>query len=287
MGGAAVNLIDHDKPADIYQVIADKVQEMVQDDLQNAAKKEYAEMWLSYGITRKVCKRPVMTLAYGSGQYGFTNQILEDTVRGAEHFPCGSDFKAAQYLAQKIWKAVQSTVVAATTGMEYLKKIASALSKEGYPVEWVTPLGLPIQQIYLETKTETFRLRFGGASVRYNMYVTSVKEGEETDRHKQVNGVAPNFIHSLDATHLMMTINAAELSNYTTVHDSFGTSLGEASTLRKVVREQMVALYKQNNPLEDFKEHASQILREDIKIKLPQRGGLDINEILTSKFVFH
>lgn len=237
--------------------------------------------------TRKVCKRPVMTLAYGSGQYGFTNQILEDTVRGAEHFPCGSDFKAAQYLAQKIWKAVQSTVVAATTGMEYLKKIASALSKEGYPVEWVTPLGLPIQQIYLETKTETFRLRFGGASVRYNMYVTSVKEGEETDRHKQVNGVAPNFIHSLDATHLMMTINAAELSNYTTVHDSFGTSLGEASTLRKVVREQMVALYKQNNPLEDFKEHASQILREDIKIKLPQRGGLDINEILTSKFVFH
>lgn len=287
VGGATVNLIDHDKPADIYQAIADKVQEMVQDDLQNAAKKEYAEMWLSYGITRKVCKRPVMTLAYGSGQYGFTNQILEDTVRGAEHFPCGSDFKAAQYLAQKIWKAVQSTVVAATTGMEYLKKIASALSKEGYPVEWVTPLGLPIQQIYLETKTETFRLRFGGASVRYNMYVTSVKEGEETDRHKQVNGVAPNFIHSLDATHLMMTINAAELSNYTTVHDSFGTSLGEASTLRKVVREQMVALYKQNNPLEDFKEHASQILREDIKIKLPQRGGLDINEILTSKFVFH
>ena len=57
--------------------------------------------------------------------------------------------------------------------------------------------------------------------------------------------------------------------------------------MRKVVREQMVALYKQNNPLEDFKEHASQILREDIKIKLPQRGGLDINEILTSKFVFH
>lgn len=156
------------------------------------------------------------------------------------------------------------------------------------PVEWITPLGLPIQQMYLDLHTECFRLRFGGASVRYRIYVTEPKEGEDTDKKKQVSGVAPNFIHSLDATHLMMSVNACEdVYNFTTVHDSFGTSLGEAEELRKVIRRQMVKLYSENEPLKDFKVHAEELLGRHIDIELPPKGTLDINSILSSKFVFH
>lgn len=297
IGGSAVNLIDHDKPADIYNEVAQKVLKMVQEDSVNGTlvgkkegtpgTKQLAQAWLSYGITRKVCKRPVMTLAYGSGQYGFGDQVFEDTTKDNPSFK-DIEFPAAQYLAKLIWKGVKTTVVKATEGMQYLKEVAGLLSKEGYPVEWVTPLGLPIQQMYLELKTECFRLRFGGASVRYRIYVTDVKEGEEIDKRKQTSGVAPNFIHSMDAAHLMLVVNSSEgkIRNFTTVHDSFGTSLGEAENMRHIIREQLVKMYTEHDPLQEFKEHAEELLQKEVP-EPPSKGNLDINSIISSKFVFH
>lgn len=303
VGGSAVNLIDHDRPADIYREVAEKVKKLVEYDalhgeMQGKPKKDgtptigtkpLAEAWLAYGITRKVCKRPVMTLAYGSGQYGFGDQIFEDTTRDNPHFK-DIEFQAAHYLAKLVWKAVQTTVVSATKGMKWLKAVSQILTKAGYPVEWITPLGLPIQQMYLELDTECFRLRFGGASVRYRVYVTEVKEGEEIDKRKQVSGVAPNFIHSLDATHLMMVINSSrkEIRNFTTVHDSFGTSLGEASAMRRIIREQFYKLYTKHDPLLEFKKYAEYMMGKEIEEPmLPPKGNLDLKNILTSKFVFH
>lgn len=304
VGGSAVNLIDHDKPSDIYREVSDKVLTMVKKDVMEGTTKgkerkdgtfgpgtkQMAEAWLAHGINRKVCKRPVMTLAYGSGQYGFADQIYEDTTRDNPHFAGVGDRQAAQYLAKLTWKAVQTTVVAAIEGMECLKKIATALAKADMPVEWVTPMGLPIQQMYLARKTESFQLRLGNASTRYRIYVTTVSENEDVDRHKQATGVAPNFIHSLDATHLMMSINEASKEgcvNFSTVHDSFGTSLGEAARLRRIIRQQMVKLYTEHDPLADFLRHAEELLGGPLDIELPKKGSLDINCILDSKFVFH
>lgn len=304
VGGSSVNLIDHDKPADIYREVSDKVLTMVKKDaIEGTLKgkerkdgtfgpgtKQLAEAWLAHGITRKVCKRPVMTLAYGSGQYGFGDQIYEDTVADNPCFAGVGERQASQYLAKLIWKAVQTTVVAAIEGMECLKKIATALAKADMPVEWVTPMGLPIQQMYLARKTESFRLRLGNSSTRYRIYVTTVSENEDVDRHKQATGVAPNFIHSLDATHLMMSINEASRQgcvNFSTVHDSFGTSLGEAARLRRIIRQELVKLYTEHDPLADFLRHAEELLGEPLDIELPEKGSLDINCILDSKFVFH
>ena len=304
VGGSSVNLIDHDKPADIYRDVSDKVLTMVKKDaIEGTLKgkqrkngtfgpgtKQLAEAWLAHGINRKVCKRPVMTLAYGSGQYGFADQVYEDTAADNPCFAGVGERQAAQYLAKLIWKAVQTTVVAAIEGMECLKKIATALAKADMPVEWVTPMGLPIQQMYLARKTEAFQLRLGNSSTRYRIYVTTVSENEDVDRHKQATGVAPNFIHSLDATHLMMSINEASRQgcvNFSTVHDSFGTSLGEAARLRRIIRQELVRLYTEHDPLAEFLRHAEELLGEPLDIELPEKGSLDINCILDSKFVFH
>ena len=304
VGGSAVNLIDHEKPSDIYAEVAKKVLTRVEKDaiegtLKGKEKKDgtfapgtkpLAQAWLAHGIDRKVCKRPVMTLAYGSGQYGFGDQIYEDTTKDNPCFDGVGARQAAQYLAKLTWGAVQSTVVSAVAGMDFLKKVAKELAKHDMPVEWVTPLGLPIQQMYLTRKTECFQLRLGNASARYRIYVTSISEKEEVDKSKQASGIAPNFIHSLDATHLMMSIDEASrqgVKNFSTVHDSFGTSLGEAITLQKIIRQQLVKLYTEYSPLEDFKNHAEMLIGEPIEIEIPSKGNLDIRCILDSKFVFH
>lgn len=285
VGGSAVNLIDHSKPADIYQQVSDKVVPLIEQDLLSTteATRLYAQAWLAHGVNRKVVKRCVMTLAYGSAQYGFGNQIWQDWTKSDPIFK-GIQFKSAQYLAKYIYQEVGSIVVKAMEGMKYLKYLAGVLVKEGYPIEWITPLGLPIQQIYLKMTTSIIQLNIAG--VRYRLYSPEISKKEDLAVTKQVNGVAPNFIHSLDATHLMMVVNDTHLSNYTTIHDSFGTSLGETSTLKKAIREKMVELYTKNQPLEDFRKHVETLTGKEC-LPPPDNGLLNIQDVLTSRFVFH
>lgn len=304
VGGSAVNLVDHERPADIYQQVADKVLKIVEKDamsgtLDEVQKEEVgggqrvhfgtrsmAQAWLAHGVTRKVVKRNVMTLAYGSGQYGFQEQIYEDTTKGNIHFkrfekPC------AKYMAKLVWQEVQTTVVSATEGMKYLKALAKVLTKHGLPVNWWTPLGLPVQQQYLKLVQKSFRTRFGDM-VSWRGYYQDVADDESLDANGQKNGIAPNFIHSLDSTHLMMVVNEAGLSNYTTIHDSFGTSLGEARHLQVVIREQLYKLYTEHSPIEEFKKYVEAMTGEDLSdILEPPKGGLKLENILTSTFIFH
>lgn len=304
VGGSAVNLVDHERPADIYQQVADKVLKIVERDamsgtLDEVQKEEVgggqrvhfgtrsmAQAWLAHGVTRKVVKRNVMTLAYGSGQYGFQAQIYEDTTKGNIHFkrfekPC------AKYMAKLVWQEVQTTVVSATEGMKYLKALAQVLTKHRLPVNWWTPLGLPVQQQYLKLVQKSFRTRFGDM-VSWRGYYQDVADDESLDANGQKNGIAPNFIHSLDSTHLMMVVNEAGLSNYTTIHDSFGTSLGEARHLQVVIREQLYKLYTEHSPIEEFKKYVEAMTGEDLSdIPEPPKGDLKLENILTSTFIFH
>lgn len=86
----------------------------------------------------------------------------------------------------------------------------------------------------------------------------------------------------------MMVVNEAGLNNYTTIHDSFGTSLGETLVLKRVLREQLYKLYTEYKPLESFKEYVEQELDTELPdIEIPKKGTLDLSEILMSEYVFH
>lgn len=67
----------------------------------------------------------------------------------------------------------------------------------------------------------------------------------------------------------------------------FGTSLGEAARLRRIIRQELVKLYTEHDPLAEFLRHAEELLGEPLDIELPKKGSLDIKCILDSKFVFH
>lgn len=314
VGGNAVNLTSgHDKPEDIYQQVADGVLKLVQEDALTGTPDEYktiknkfktkegepetvdvtvkgtktlAQAWLAYGITRKVCKRPVMTLAYGSGEYGFSEQLFEDIARHSETFK-GIARPASKYLAKLIAQVVKDVVVSAVSGMAFLKKLAIKMNEADIPVNWWTPLGLPVQQNYLSMEKKYIKTRLG-ATKRVRIYYDEPTPNEEVDKNHQRNGVAPNFIHSLDSTHLMLVVNEAGLKNYTTIHDSFGTSLGETLVLKRVLREQLYKLYTEYTPLETFKEYVEQELNKKLPdVEIPEKGNLDLSEIFLSDYVFH
>lgn len=322
IGGAAVNLVPGDRPSDIYRIVAESVKaealrllvsgtdttvtaepdettgEIV--EVRTVGTKVLAKQWLDYGITRKVTKRSVMTLPYGSKQFGFTDQLLEDIIgpaiqkHGPDVFPNPRD--AASFMAKLIWDALQTTVVAAVGAMSWLQKAASALTSQQMPAHWVTPIGFPVWQEYRIPTTKRIDTVICG-DIRVAMKVALTGSQEDTgknllDRHKQVNAISPNFVHSMDAAHLMLTAIRARdqgVGHFAMIHDSFGTCPGNAGVMFRVVRETMVEIYSTRDVIREFYETFCDSLTEDALEKIPElppKGHLDLNGILDSKYCF-
>lgn len=331
IGGKAVNLIPSDTVQDIYKVVADKVNAVLKKDAENGSEdtvetledgseylrkgtKSMAQEWLSYGVTRKVTKRSTMTLCYGAKQYGFADQIMEDTIIPAiGRLPTSfsKPKQSAKYMAKLIWDALGSTVVKAMEAMEWLQIASGLLASDkdakgnSLPVTWVTPAGFPVRQKYPKYKLKHIKTVLNGTiSVQdpegekemtqgeiVNVYA-KVQDGDQIDSRKQRQGIAPNFVHSLDASHLMLTVNACYdqgIRHFAMIHDSYGTHAGNADILYKTVREVFVDTYTKHDVLKELRDHvAMQLSPKNLEKlpELPQRGSLDLTCVLQSIYAF-
>jgi DNA-directed RNA polymerase len=111
---------------------------------------------------------------------------------------------------------------------------------------------------------------------------------------KQLSALAPNLIHSLDATHLAMT--ALEMQNQgksmMAVHDSYWTHASDLPDLSRILREQFVDLYTHYDPLSEIKSQWEEQFFMDLRrhgVRLPdppERGNLDLTEVLKSDYFF-
>ncbi|WP_124340581.1 DNA-directed RNA polymerase [Pseudomonas chlororaphis] len=335
-GGHAVNLLPSDEVQDIYRLVAEEVIEKVKKDLiegtEDSTKvmvnektgeiterrilgtRTLAQGWMGYGISRKVTKRSVMTLAYGSEAFGFTDQVREDIIQpaldagdGAQWFPDAQ--QCARYMANLIWESVSVVVVKAVEAMVWLQKAAKLLATEvtatkktkknptpeilkpRMPVYWVTPDGFPVWQEYMKPIQRRLDLMFLG-TVRIQPTV-NVKDSNNIDGAKQESGISPNFVHSQDGSHLRKTVVKASecygVEFFALIHDSFGTIPAKAGKMFKAVRETMVETYTENDVLEDFREQFMEQLHESQLAKMPPiptKGTLDLNKILKSQYAF-
>lgn len=329
VGGHAVNLTPSGQVQDIYRIVSDRVSDQLKELLLSGTDdelvtvedkktgeiserlklgtKSLARQWLQFGMSRSVTKRSVMTLAYGSKEYGFADQVFEDTVMPAIDSGKGAMFtepsQASRFMAKMIWEAVSVTVVAAVDAMKWLQGAAKLLAAEVkdkktgeilkpcLPVHWVTPDGFPVWQEYRKKDTTRLNLMFLGS---FNLQPT-VNKGtkKELDKHKQESGISPNFVHSQDGSHLRKTVVHTHrkygVMSFAVIHDSFGTIPADAEYLFRGVRETMVETYRDNDVLLDFYEQFEYQLHESQRDKLPElpkKGKLNIEDILSSDFAF-
>ena len=73
-------------------------------------------------------------------------------------------------------------------------------------VVWTTPLNLPIVQPYRKAKAKQVM------TALQSVYVTDPSQAQEVSSLKQASAFPPNFIHSLDATHMFLTALACDVS---------------------------------------------------------------------------
>lgn len=280
VGGKATNLVPADLPNDIYQMVSD----VAEAALEAAPPDEHGlrERWLKHGLNRTLVKRSVMTLPYGSTRYSCAEFIVQDYLKAGKvpEFAKTEYAKAANYLSHFVWAAIGEVVVKAREAMQWLQDAARQLVREGaQEIQWVTPSGFPAIQAYWEQDVKQIRTQLcGGAVLKMHRDI----DVADSNRHK--NGIAPNFVHSLDASHLTLTVNAARedagITSFAMIHDDYGTHAADAQTLYHIIREQFVWMYTTFDMLAEFKAKYPQLPPP------PERGNLDVRQVLDSPYFF-
>ncbi|ERE72378.1 DNA-directed RNA polymerase [Cricetulus griseus] len=192
-------------------------------------------------ITRKVVKQTVMTVVYGVTRYGGRLQI-EKRLRELSNFPQEFVWEASHYLVRLVFKSLQEMFSSTRAIQHWLTESANLISHSGWPVEWVTPLGIPVIQPYHREAKVQVKGGIQSITMTSSMDIT-----QKPNTLKQKNGFPPNFIHSLDSAHMMLTALHCYRKGLTfvSVHDCFWTHAADIPVMNEVCREQFVRLHSQ------------------------------------------
>lgn len=270
IGAKATNLTKTERPADIYQEVADvctkKLQEL--DDPR-------ARHWLKVGITRKCAKRPVMTLPYGARQVSCRAYVLEYAQENWSKFKLDEShqWEMAAFLTPILWESIGEVVIAARAGMSWIQKNLP----DGF-IKWLSPVNFPVYQYYKDIEMQPVRTKLNGGM---RLYYCDLNKDAEPAKSRQRSGVAPNFIHSIDCSHMVMTINMSDFPAYAMIHDDYGTHAGNTEELFRTIRKSFHKLYTEHDPLLEWAEQQGLDTS-----KMPSKGNYNIDEIFNAEYFF-
>lgn len=284
VGGKATNLIPADKPSDIYHMVADVTAETLRNKVEDEEDKEaLRKTWLAHGINRTLVKRSVMTLPYGSVRYSCAEFIEADYLKAGKvvEFPKERYRQAANYLSFPVWDAIGVVVVKAREAMQWLQAASKVILDSGeLRIGWVTPSGFPVIQSYWEREEHRINTKLCGST---KIVVKSYTGIPAPRLHK--NGIAPNFVHSLDASHLALTVNAAAeqgITSFAMIHDDYGTHAADAEIMYHAIRDVFVRMYEDSDPMVEFANRYGQCEFP----ALPTKGSLDLKVVRNSEYFF-
>ncbi|KAK3288981.1 hypothetical protein CYMTET_3562, partial [Cymbomonas tetramitiformis] len=282
-----VNLLPGDKPADVYTGVADMVRKRVAADAEGLTGKspkevEYARTLLPH-VDRKLVKQTVMTSVYGVTFVGARQQI-QNRLKERGAIPDESlRYMVACYGARSTLQGLNDMFGNARQVMEWLAETANIVAATGDTVRWRTPLGLPVVQPYQKRGKKTVRTLMQNFIITYD-------DGEHPSvKQKQKSAFPPNYIHSLDSTHMMKTAidcHAVGLS-FAGVHDSFWTHAGTTPEMNRILREKFIEVH--DAPLLDMLKEGLEKDYPNLKggfADPPSLGTLDLQRVVDSAYFF-
>ncbi|KAL6248207.1 DNA-directed RNA polymerase [Rhinocladiella similis] len=278
-GARQVNLEPGDKPADVYTGVCELVKAEIKED---AAKGHSLAQMLDGRVTRKVVKQTVMTNVYGVTFLGAIRQVrkqVDDLIPEVRDAQLSG--KASSYIARKIFKGLGALFTGAHEIQYWLGDCANRISSSISPAQqekmysrahargscdasvqktskkakpvfessnfrstviWTTPLKLPVVQPYRVIKGQKIQTNL------QNITLAQPSVADSVNKRKQLQAFPPNFIHSLDATHMILSaLRAHELGlSFSAVHDSFWTHAADVNALNTLLRDAFVQMHSED-----------------------------------------
>ena len=273
-----VNLAPSDKPQDIYATVITKVNESLRDCTDDRARK-----WTMLQPDRSLAKPCVMTTPYAASRTAFYYYAYDWAQKRAKDlFGNGSwtvqkgCMTTMHFMANILHKEATALIGPAVNAMKYFKAIGQRAGKEDKPLQWRSPSGLLVQQLYQNQRESRIRLRYlSDISLDIRTRVETVG----LDNNRMGNALSANILHSFDSSHMALaTIHARNkdpLLNIGGVHDCFATTPAEMSTLRDSVRQTFADLYSTDWLTQIKSQLENQIQDKKDLPPEPQLGELD------------
>eukprot|EP01121_Diplochlamys_sp_Union-15-3_P018720 TRINITY_DN6881_c0_g1_i1.p1 TRINITY_DN6881_c0_g1~~TRINITY_DN6881_c0_g1_i1.p1 ORF type:complete len:1077 (-),score=188.76 TRINITY_DN6881_c0_g1_i1:102-3332(-) len=278
-GAKSVNLVPSESPQDVYSNVCKLVLDRITVDAENGS--EIAKLLLDK-VDRKVVKQTIMTSVYGVTFIGARKQIFGQ-LKGKPNISDEQLYQASVYVAKHTFDSLKEMFSGARQIMEWLGACAKLIAKSGEHVTWVTPLGLPVTQPYKKPKRKQIV-----NTVLQKVTLNASHATLPVDTHKQKSAFPPNFIHSLDSTHMMLT--AIECNkrgiNYASVHDSFWTHASHVDDLSVILRDKFVEMHER--PI--LKQVRDFWVAKFPNVQfppVPELGFFDLKLVKKSPYFFH
>ena len=264
-GAALVNLTNTKLPSDLYGVITEELNRRITRNTDNTLGTQLYD--------RALVKSVVMPLPYGI------------TIRGAslaiQNQLQTNDWDLIRAITKEVLEIADHYINSYKELTTWLKQCSDLFAQADTPVHWITPVGFPVMQPYTLFKEESVKTDFFGSKT---IYYRDKPQG--IMRSKSSTGISPNFIHSMDASHLVLSVNKASSENInaiTCIHDCIGTYAADTHTLREIINESFCTLYIPD-VLEGIKKQWSDIIEPP---QLPDYGSYEITEVLAASYFFH
>lgn len=280
--GALVNVIPTDTPGDLYQFVADIGTSIVKK-AKNTWHEVFYEHW-NRRIPRKVFKRSTMCDAYGITDHGIRRYCREEG--HLDWVDDGSNkTQAVAELSIVIRSALNGALESSNDGKRFLQTLTQLCGSYQKHAAWTTPSGFRAANRY--TQFESVMTR----STLYRNHQLAINHAVDTndvDIALAIAAIPPNFIHSLDAAHMMLTVARmvqANITNYSMIHDSYGCPCNDVPVMRECINEEFHKIHKENQ-LALFAKDVGAKLGFDPQIPLPQHGALNIDGVLRAEYLF-
>tara|TARA_R110000851_G_scaffold244874_6_gene397658 strand:- start:2528 stop:4369 length:1842 start_codon:yes stop_codon:yes gene_type:complete len=227
-------------PQDIYEKVASDWE------------KTLAPKW-AYLATRKSAKIPVMTWGYNATMMTSMDHMAklfgakshwDDAVGAYVTVGEGLERGVTSRFGAELYRQLQATLGPLQGAVSWVSDCATAISKFGnVEIRWPTPDGF----ICMQRKVKGDRRQLKCKLSNGEDFLLEIKDFSvdipNTAKHR--SAIAPNIIHSLDATHLRMVARRLKELGLPMIfiHDSFATHCNHRKVLYGIIIDTFIELY--------------------------------------------
>jgi DNA-directed RNA polymerase len=239
-----VNLTPRDAPHDIYGALANRTVEL----FDNSEEAEYWRDLFSKSERRDIrtlLKQPGMTFSYASTDRGNIRQVQDAFFDVYESDPPA--FNRLRYLVGRFRTACKEMLAGPVRTMIHIQKFVTKCNKRKRFLEWPSPSGVLVGNVYPKKRKVGPHLgpriwMPGGSRHVLAEHIPGTVDGTETR-----NSAVANFVHSMDAAHLVRTVNALADNEMPAlcVHDSFAVLAPHVEQFHISNREELALMYNE------------------------------------------
>jgi len=279
----ALNMIPADEPKSVYVEVAKVTDPLVRSEA--SSNPVAASLIARVGkIDKPLVKQPIMTTSYGVTEIGAREQVsVQLKKRGFE----GDDlYNSSRYLSDAVRRSIGDVCKKAVEIMDWIQECCSLVTATGELFRWTSPIGFPVVQPYRDLKP------FEVKTVLGSVWIVSSDETAPVHPREQVNGSAPNVIHSYDAAHLMYTAIICETNGITratiaAVHDAYWSHAATMDFVHDVAIPDAFVSIHTSHQLENLLNQWQQMYPSITFPDPPAKGTYDIDDFYRAPYSFH